>query len=314
MSATPEKARKRVKRSPNYPYCGLADCVTKAARLYEANDDHFAGIEAIAQQLGYTKTSSSLGKVVGALGQFGLIEEKGKGLARQIKVSEAFLDIHLRGESSEEYKAAIQDAVLGPKIYKELWDKYEGKLPPQNESIRIYLLRERPDGVFNKGVVDGFISQFRADLTHAGLDGTAESIDNSVGTGSRGRPSVGDYVQWTNQGVDQFPEPRPVTGVSEDGQWAFVQGTETGLAMSELTISEPPSAESTPTPPRNPTFQQIVEDRPGVARERRTLDEGPVILEWPDDLSAESVQDFEYWVSGLIRSARRKAGMTTDDA
>jgi hypothetical protein len=41
-----------------------------------------------------------------------------------------------------------------------------------------------------------------------------------------------------------------------------------------------------------------------------TVDEGPVVLTMPEQLSAESVDDFEYWMTGIIRRLRRNAGMS----
>ena len=46
-----------------------------------------------------------------------------------------------------------------------------------------------------------------------------------------------------------------------------------------------------------------------VDREQTTLAEGVVLLEWPKELSKDSVEEFEYWVNGIIRKARRKAGL-----
>lgn len=43
--------------------------------------------------------------------------------------------------------------------------------------------------------------------------------------------------------------------------------------------------------------------------EKMNLDEGPVVLTWPKKLSAESVAELEYWLEGLVRRARRKAGI-----
>lgn len=67
-------------------------------------------------------------------------------------------------------------------------------------------------------------------------------------------------------------------------------------------------------PPPNPFFKSGgVEDKnaaDGEALDRASLDEGPVVLSWPDTLSKESVEEFEYWVNGLIKRAKRKAGMT----
>ncbi|WP_254509813.1 hypothetical protein [Anatilimnocola floriformis] len=39
------------------------------------------------------------------------------------------------------------------------------------------------------------------------------------------------------------------------------------------------------------------------------LDEGKVVLLWPDELSKDSFDEFEYWITGLLNRARRKAGI-----
>ena len=51
-----------------------------------------------------------------------------------------------------------------------------------------------------------------------------------------------------------------------------------------------------------------------LVREETHLDEGAVRLYWPDNLSPESVNDFEYWVNGLIRKAKRRAGLTAESS
>lgn len=46
--------------------------------------------------------------------------------------------------------------------------------------------------------------------------------------------NVGDDVQWTSQGADQFEEPRKVTKISDDGKYAFVEGSGTGIPIDQL--------------------------------------------------------------------------------
>src|SRR5260370_6602616 len=66
---------------------------------------------------------------------------------------------------------------------------------------------------------------------------------------------TGDLVQWTSDGVDQFETPRRVQSVHRrDGkEWAFVEGTNTGVPLSELTVVTPKSGAtalpSTTAPP-----------------------------------------------------------------
>lgn len=54
--------------------------------------------------------------------------------------------------------------------------------------------------------------------------------------GVRDGVRAGDRVQWVSQGVAQFSEPRTVTDVSEDGSHVFVEGSNTGIPVSELEV------------------------------------------------------------------------------
>jgi hypothetical protein len=158
-----------VRRSPNYPYIKLGDAINKLNLIYEHEDDHFAPVDAIASHWKMSTTSSSLGKVIGALLQYNLIEEKGSGDGRHLKVSSLGLDILLREEDDDMRIAALKKAALAPKIHRELWDKYDGRLPKSDQSLRIYLLKDREEGVFNKDRVDAFLASFRATLAYSGL-------------------------------------------------------------------------------------------------------------------------------------------------
>jgi hypothetical protein len=66
-----------------------------------------------------------------------------------------------------------------------------------------------------------------------------------------------DLVQRTSGGVDQFETPRRVQSVHRrDGkEWAFVEGTNTGVPLSELTVVTPKSdaaSRPSPTAPSDP--------------------------------------------------------------
>ena len=78
---------------------------------------------------------------------------------------------------------------------------------------------------------------------------------------------TGDLVQWTSGGVDQFETPRRVQSVHRrDGkEWAFVEGTNTGVPLSELTVvppkSDAPSRPSTTAPPDPITVPSMTKER-----------------------------------------------------
>lgn len=95
----------------------------------------------------------------------------------------------------------------------------------------------------------------------------------------------------------------------------------TGLLMSELSVVDPPE-QSTLTPrkaaPVNPFFKPgalvpPLKDEepvaPGIASERKQLDEGYAEIRWPDEIGKDSFEEFEYWLTGVLNRARRKAGI-----
>ena len=57
--------------------------------------------------------------------------------------------------------------------------------------------------------------------------------------GKRPAPEVGDYVQWTSDGVDQFKPARKVRQIQDRHAW--VDGSQTGIPISEVTVAEPPA-------------------------------------------------------------------------
>jgi hypothetical protein len=67
--------------------------------------------------------------------------------------------------------------------------------------------------------------------------------------------AVGDEVQWTSQGVQQFAN-KKITGISPDGNFAFVEGSNTGLPISELSSVKP----SAPTISKSEARLQAIKD------------------------------------------------------
>ncbi len=54
--------------------------------------------------------------------------------------------------------------------------------------------------------------------------------------GNRPTLQVGDYVQWTSDGVDQFKPARKVTQIQDRHVW--VHGSQTGIPVIEVTVVE----------------------------------------------------------------------------
>lgn len=76
--------------------------------------------------------------------------------------------------------------------------------------------------------------------------------------------------------------------------------------MSEVAIAEPTTKKAPPIA-LAATKSELPKD--GFAKERKQLDEGAAEIIWPDNLSKDSFHEFEYWLLGCLRRARRKAGL-----
>jgi hypothetical protein len=247
-------------RSPNYPVIGLRAALNRVGQLYKRYKRNTIPINLAHKEWEYKEGSGLGNQVVGALKSFGLIEVDGKENERRLRLSDLAYRLMNHGSpGSRDWHELLKRAALEPPLYAELWAKWKGDEFPDDGLIRHYLLHDREEGVFNPDKVDGFIENFRDSLRFAQLlpDGTIDDpVANNSTDGEKGRtPSIGagDLVQWTNAGTDMFAEPRAVLGFSEDGQWAFAEGSRTGVPVVELTVMESAKPNTKPTvPPAQP--------------------------------------------------------------
>jgi len=290
---TPQK--RKVQRSPNYPTIGLEAAVRRARTLYAQENRHETQVNTALRHWGYTNPSSSTAQgTLSALLKYGLLISSGTGDSRKVRISDSALKIILdERDHSTERDRLLREAALAPALHNELWQKWGAELP-SDQNVRTYLVIDRE---FNAKVVDELIKQYKATLAFAKIDKRDKATDND----DDAKPTVGSYVQWSSQGVDQFAEPRQVRDISDDGEWALLEGSDTGVAMSELKVVEPPekTVERQPYKPatQNPFAAKAkdeVTEKPGFALERRVLDEGAAVLQWPDNLSEDSVEDLEF--------------------
>jgi hypothetical protein len=82
---------------------------------------------------------------------------------------------------------------------------------------------------------------------HGTCEGSRRVNDRLRGRVSPGptritRPEIGDLIQWTSGGVDQFPEPKRVRDLSTCGGFVFVDGSTTGIPIGEVAAIKPSSS------------------------------------------------------------------------
>lgn len=325
---------KRTKhRSPNYPLFGLQKAVERAQQLHEKYKRSLVPINLVQELWGYRQHGGSGNQAVAALKAYGLLDVEGDGKSRRVRLTDAAFRILM---GSPDRAELLKKAAVGPPLHSELWEKYRAEeFFPDDELIEHYLLWDRPGGTFNADSVGGFIENFRGSLRYAnllpdgivggGLAGEGKRT-GSIDDRSPAPPVVklGDLVQWTCNGQDMYAEPRRVQGLYND-EYAYVEGSPTGVLISELTIMEPKpapqeAAKVTPKgpPPANPNYRPTppsagLEEpapKPGMWEARTKLDEGSIIVQLPDKLSAASCHDLEYFLNGIVYRARRNAGLS----
>lgn len=75
---------------------------------------------------------------------------------------------------------------------------------------------------------------------------------------------AGDLIQWESGGALQFETPHRVRWVSEDGAWLAVEGSDTGIPMSQVTVEQA-------APPKPPLIPPACIRRGNHANGKRLL-------------------------------------------
>lgn len=307
-----QPVKRTVDRSPRYPSIPLSKAIDRAREFYRQEAKHAAKPEIAVTHWGYSSKSSGGRLTLAALRSFGLLENAGGG----VKLSDRALHILLdEREDSPDRVAFIQQAALAPTIHRKLWDKFKADLPSQ-ASLRHSLLMEFE---FAPGAVDDFIREYRDTLAFAGLNNSALLVESEKAKGAPRRPfSVGDLVDWESQGVLQNQQPLRIVEFSEDGLYAFVDGSGTGLPVVELARAEEVKHGSaihqdrplkSPRPAVQATGTPVPPPAPGIRQDVFSLSEGQAVLRWPETLSPESFEDFKGWLQLVLRKVARSAGV-----
>lgn len=276
MASTEEKKRTR---SPAYPSIDLKEAIQCTKSAYDEEDRHAFTPEAAAEHWGYKPTSSAVSQIVSALKQFGLfVEEPGNGV-RRLRLSSLALDLMVHEDETDSHRIELlKTAALNPKIHREIWERYTGRLP-SDASLRIYLLRERVGVPFNKDQVDRFISQLRETIEFAKLsesDKLSAEGEEAGGKAVHGA-AVNKDVGWSPDIVSVVESVFPLSPKPPDPKQSR------GRSMQ---------AES--------GFQQAVFPLTG----------GNAIVQWPEHISSAEFEDFQDWLELVIRKVKRSVSVS----
>lgn len=105
-------------RSPVYPFISLRKAEERAKTFWQKHRRESARLASVAATWGYGQKSSGLQQTVGALKQYGLIEDSGSGEERKIQLTD--LGMRLVADNREGAReAALKEAAMRPRLFQE---------------------------------------------------------------------------------------------------------------------------------------------------------------------------------------------------
>jgi len=129
------KGTKQTKKSTGYAVIDLADAIERAKKIYKAETKNPADVSVLVRHIGYGGKSGPAMAVLSSLNKYGLLE---KVSPSNLKLSKRALTIILLGSDAPEAIDEIKQAALGPRIHRQIWDKFHGF--PSEANLKHYLI------------------------------------------------------------------------------------------------------------------------------------------------------------------------------
>ncbi|WP_454685618.1 hypothetical protein [Agrobacterium leguminum] len=235
-------------RSPSYPSMSLRDALLAVGKIESVYRSTPVDRESAAKLIGYSALSGPAAKALAALAAYGLFDRAGKGEARVTPRAIAIL----HAANDDERRLHLLEAASAPPLFSELRDRFSGIAIPPESGVLTYLNRQgfNPNAV--RPAANAFLETMRfvEELKASESYGSdiPEDIESSASKGgfetTFGGAAIGDLVQWESQGALQFPKPLRVRSISDDGKWIAVEGSQTGIPMSEVIVESKASPQT----------------------------------------------------------------------
>ncbi len=316
---TTEAKRPKQGRSPAYPGVPLKAALEKAKAQYETEGKYAIPMTSAFASWGYGAKSSGGREVRAAMRYFGLITIEGDGETGKIKLTDDVLRVILdEREDDTEKRAIIRRLGLNPLIHKKLAEQFPDGIK-SDATVSHFLIFEQG---FNKSAAEALVAEFKDTASFIGLYQPQNGMDKKpepahIDEEKPPRPNVavGSKVQWTSQGVDQFPDGGVVLAVSEDGLWVFTDKGTSAVPISEVTIME---AATIPhgAPPPTPAHVLVALANKG-AEEQKSLgtrkavfpvEDGDVTLIFPEAISREGLVELGQYLDIFLKKEQKKQG------
>lgn len=241
-------------RSPSYPHTGLSDALGSVRKIEAAYRSSQVDRLVAAKLLGYASLSGPANQALASLAQYGLVERAGKG---EMRVTALAREI-LHPNSDDEKRKSLREAAFLPKLFQELRERWPDMVPPE-DGVVTYLNRQG----FNQTAIKPAARAYLQTLLFLEEAGASESHGTAPNEGAQrvppvddgglerpkviyGGARVGDLIQWETPAGFQLEKPTRVRVVHADGQWVAVDGSETGIPMSQVIVQERASGAQPP--------------------------------------------------------------------
>jgi hypothetical protein len=119
--------KKKVERSSSYPSLSLDDALTKLTQLKDSmglNGEYKR--ETVASGIGYSTITGTSARAVAALTQYGFLDRE-----KDIYQISSLGRRYLMPTTENDTFTAIREAALSPKLFKQIYDEYQGQVLPK---------------------------------------------------------------------------------------------------------------------------------------------------------------------------------------
>lgn len=320
MASQPEQQAntRREGRSPGYPYFSVEKALERVQQLYQQEASHWAPLSSATAAWGYSPKSSGGRQSIATMKYYALIEVKGEGDARQIRVSDIAKRILLdEREDETEKRALIREVALSPSAHRSLFEEYRTGLPSDGTVLH-FLMFEKG---YNREAARDLLQEYKETASYVGLyePGADQEKAPNEGQGELSHPAVnvGDRIQATVNGQDMFPNGAKVLGISADGQWVFTDQSHAGLKLDEITILEaapsPPVLERPLVPSSllmsaNLRSERDEDEMPvGTRKAVFPVSDGDVSLIFPKNITAEGLRELGMYLNIFLKKEEAAA-------
>lgn len=319
MASQPEQSSntRREGRSPGYPYFSVEKALERAQQLYAQETVHWAPLSSATGAWGYSPKSSGGRQSVATMKYYGLIEVKGEGDARQMRVSDIAKRILLdEREDDTEKRSLIREVALSPSAHKSLFEEYRTGLPSDGTVLHFLIFTKG----YNRDAARDLLQEYKQTASYIGLYEPEKEVDKiSDEADSEKTPpkvNVGDLIQATVNGEDVFPKGARVLGFSDDGEWVFTDGAKGGVKLQEITVLEraqtPPAVERPTIPPSllaAARREDEQENQPPAGSRKAVfpVSEGDVALIFPKDITEDGLKELGLYLNIFLKKEEAAA-------